>query len=292
MNARNELGSTRDGSGTLGYDAVGRRTARTVSSVATSYLHDGRNPVTVNGDFLLSGLGVDERYARISSSSTAEFLADALRSTVALTDGSGAVTANYTYEPYGATTKTGSDDTSFQYTGRENDSSTNLYYYRARYYSPQLGRFISQDPIGFRGGINSYAYVDGDPVDLIDPLGLMGFGGGGAATRAHGVQRVRSNGNQWGTYHDQDQVCTVPGAIGACMNSNPEILSCCQAHDACYTANACNASSWLGNVPGFNMSCQRCNSQAMACIGGATMRPRLHWPYPAHIAGPALPMSR
>jgi RHS repeat-associated protein len=139
--------------------------------VATSYLHDGRNPATVNGDFLLSGLGLDENYARISSSSTTGFFADALGSTVALTDGSATVTANYTYEPYGATAKAGSDDTSFQYTGRENDGSTKLYYYRARYYSPQLGRFISQDPIGFRGGINSYAYADGDPVSETDPTG-------------------------------------------------------------------------------------------------------------------------
>jgi len=47
-----------------------------------------------------------------------------------------------------------------------------LYYYRARYYSPQLGRFISEDPDGIGGGSNYYAYVDGNPVDLTDPLGL------------------------------------------------------------------------------------------------------------------------
>jgi DNA primase catalytic core len=58
-----------------------------------------------------------------------------------------------------------------QYTGRENDG-TGLYYYRHRYYSPVLQRFISEDPIKLAGGINTYAYVRGNPVSLTDPLGL------------------------------------------------------------------------------------------------------------------------
>src|SRR5207253_7804275 len=57
------------------------------------------------------------------------------------------------------------------YTGRESDS-TGLYYYRARYYHPGLARFISEDPIGLRGGVNFYAYVGNDPLRYMDPLGL------------------------------------------------------------------------------------------------------------------------
>jgi len=52
-----------------------------------------------------------------------------------------------------------------RYTGREFDTETSLYYYRARYYDPQAGRFISEDPIGFEGGPNFYNYVDNDPTD-------------------------------------------------------------------------------------------------------------------------------
>jgi len=58
------------------------------------------------------------------------------------------------------------------YTGREGDPETGLYYYRARYYDPKVGRFISEDPIRFAGGVNFYSYVTNNPVALADPLGL------------------------------------------------------------------------------------------------------------------------
>jgi len=52
------------------------------------------------------------------------------------------------------------------------DEGNNLYYMRARYYDANLGRFISEDPIGFDGGLNLYAYVGGNPIMAVDPLGL------------------------------------------------------------------------------------------------------------------------
>ena len=59
-----------------------------------------------------------------------------------------------------------------RYTGRKLDDLTGLYQYRARWYDPELARFISQDPIGLAGGINPYEYAAGDPVNLRDPSGL------------------------------------------------------------------------------------------------------------------------
>ena len=83
-------------------------------------------------------------------------------------------TSSSPYEPYGEMQSQGASTNPYQFTGRENDG-TGLYYYRARYYSYLLKRFISEDPIGLAGGPNSYAYADGDPVDFNDPYGLFGM---------------------------------------------------------------------------------------------------------------------
>ena len=59
----------------------------------------------------------------------------------------------------------------FRYTARESDTETDLYYYRARYYNSTLQRFISEDPVGLRGGLNLFRYVHNDPVNFKDPSG-------------------------------------------------------------------------------------------------------------------------
>ncbi len=87
----------------------------------------------------------------------------------------------YAYDPFGNTTVSGeASDNPFQYTGRENDQPVlsgvegGLYYYRARYYSPELQRFVSEDTLECerRGGENLYVYVENNPMNLTDPLGL------------------------------------------------------------------------------------------------------------------------
>jgi len=62
-------------------------------------------------------------------------------------------------------------ETRYQFTGREFDEETGLYYYRARFYDSQAGRFIGEDPIGLEGGLNLYAYVGNSPIEYIDPFG-------------------------------------------------------------------------------------------------------------------------
>ncbi len=85
----------------------------------------------------------------------------------------GTLTNTYTYDSFGKLTgSTGTLINHFQYTGREFDSETGLYYDRARYYDASVGRFISEDPIGFQGGIDFYAYTLNNPVNWIDPFGL------------------------------------------------------------------------------------------------------------------------
>jgi RHS repeat-associated protein len=172
-NSRNQLTATSNGAATFGYDAFGRRVSATVSGVTTSNLYDGQNPAMIASSQMLAGAGLDEIYAQISSGGTTSYLRDGLNSTVALTNGSAATTANYSYSPYGDSAGTGTAATPLQYTGRENDGATGLYYYRARYYSPAMGRFISEDPIGLAGGTNFYAYANGNPINGRDPLGLF-----------------------------------------------------------------------------------------------------------------------
>ncbi len=58
------------------------------------------------------------------------------------------------------------------FTWREYDTDLQLYYYRARWYSPALGRFMSRDPLGYADGVNLYAYVGNNPVSFVDPWGL------------------------------------------------------------------------------------------------------------------------
>ena len=162
------------------YDVAGRRIGKTVNGQATSYLYDGDNIVqeqsggtpTAN---MLNG-GLDEVFRRTDGTGAWTPLRDSLGSTLALTDGSGTVQTSYSYGPFGDTAQGGaaSSNTS-QYAGRENDG-TGLYYNRARYYSPALQRFISEDPIGLAGGSNSYAYTSNDPVNFVDPSGLAQTG--------------------------------------------------------------------------------------------------------------------
>ena len=179
-NARNQLtGITAPSfAASFSYDSFGRRIGKTVQGVTTNFVYDGLNPVqekdgsTVTAN-LLTGLGIDEFFTRTDGVGVRSLLPDALGSTVALADNTGALQTQYTYEPFGFVSQTGAASTSsYKYTGREDDG-TGLYYYRARYYQPRLQRFIAEDPIGFSSGdVNLYGYVSNNPIDSIDPLGL------------------------------------------------------------------------------------------------------------------------
>ena len=179
-NARNQLSSvTGPVNGSFSYDGIGRRRSKTIGGTTTQFLYDGLNPVqeiaggtpTAN---LLTGPVIDEYFTRADSSGVRTYLTDALGSTVALADGSGTIQTEYTYEPFSATTTSGSaTGNSFGFTGREIDA-TGLYFYRARYYDPTRHRFIAEDPIGFLGGdTNLHSYVFSAPLDFRDPLGLF-----------------------------------------------------------------------------------------------------------------------
>jgi hypothetical protein len=119
---------------------------KTVNASVTQYLYDGLNAVQeLDGNTppnptanLLTGLNIDEYFTRTDSSGTATLLADALGSTIALTNPAGGIQTNYTYEPFGKVSVSGTSNANpYQFTGRENDG-TGLYFYCARNYRPDL----------------------------------------------------------------------------------------------------------------------------------------------------------
>jgi RHS repeat-associated protein len=126
-----------------------------------------------NGDSLsvLAGRDLDTHLAVIHANGQVEYgLADAQNSTVATADQTGKLISSFSYEPYGKTTTSSSYP--FQFTGRV-PSAASLYYFRARYYSPCTGRFISEDPIGFAGGTTLlYQYAGNSPLTRADHTGL------------------------------------------------------------------------------------------------------------------------
>jgi RHS repeat-associated protein len=131
------------------------------------------------------GPGIDEPivwYEGPVTGAKTWLFADHLGSIVAL-DGSS--TGIKTYGPYGEPLPaSAASGDRFRYTGQQMASELGLYYYKARFYSPALGRFLQTDPVGYRSDLNLYAYVGNDPVNGIDPNGdiplffvLPGVGG-------------------------------------------------------------------------------------------------------------------
>ena len=108
----------------------------------------------------------------LRSSTTSYYQADGLGSITSLSSSSGSIVNTYIYDSFGnLNSSTGSVVNPFRFTARESDSETGLYFYRARYYDPSTGRFLSEDPIGFDGGVNWYAYTNNEPVLFLDPYG-------------------------------------------------------------------------------------------------------------------------
>jgi len=170
---------TNGGTTTFKYDPFGRRIQKSGPLGTTNYLYDGPNLVEEtdgNANILArytQGKMIDQPLAENEASTTNYYQQDALNSITSLSNISAALSNTYTYDSYGMlAASTGTFANPFQYTGREFDQETGVYYYRARYYDPTMGRFTSEDPFRFTGGIDFYQYASNSPILLNDPMGL------------------------------------------------------------------------------------------------------------------------
>ncbi len=158
------------------YDGTGRRATKTTGGVTYTFVYDAEDVVEQrqNGATAFKyfhGPGIDNLLARQSSTGAVRyFVADHLGSIVQVTNVAGTQVVTRTYDPWGALTNS-STGSGYAFTGREWDNEAGLYYYRARYYDPTVGRFVSEDPLP-GSSVDSYEYVRNNPLSLSDPSGL------------------------------------------------------------------------------------------------------------------------
>jgi RHS repeat-associated protein len=160
------------------YDGLGSRVARIENGAEKRYV-SGLVETDSSGNIIayyVYGLGLISKITPTNQSYFYHF--DGVGSTIGMSDSLGTMVNKYAYDAFGKVLN--QEETipnPFKYVGQFGvmDEENGLFYMRARYYDPEVGRFISKDPIGLLGGLNMYAYVQNNPINYIDPWGLIRY---------------------------------------------------------------------------------------------------------------------
>ncbi len=209
---------------TYSYDPLGRRVERIAGTTMTGWTYDGEDILRQNATTavvmtttrFIHGPGTDEPMSQedVPTGAVTYLHADGLGSITRYTSASAAITGTISYDAWGHI-QTGTP-APYGFTGREWDPAAELWYYRARWYEDGDARFLSQDPIGFRAGLNLYQYVDSRPLTFIDPDG----------------RRIVSSGTTRGpTRYNVTQTCTgrTDGGSTCPSRTTVETLPCRQS---------------------------------------------------------------
>ena len=193
-NGENRLIKAEKGTAKLefAYDYMGRRIFKKVYSGSTltkhiRFVYNGYKLIeelnALNNNAVLrrytwSPVGLDTPLSVYDAAANATYYynTDANKNITELTDATGAVVAHYEYSPFGKVLVANGSYASinpFRFSSEYHDDESSLVYYNYRYYSPELGRWLSRDPIGEKGGWNLYAMVNNSIIDFYDELGLI-----------------------------------------------------------------------------------------------------------------------